>query len=141
MEKREQCHGEKSEGHAYLDTEITSVHIIAQEKISRVLGVSSNLKELHQVVILSVHITAHRDRGVHFKQVGLGPEDLGGARKNKQGLLLSKATLAIKVLLQEGEVRLRPIVGVVELLVGGLVESGSLDVWDGEANASTIAKF
>lgn len=54
----------------YLDTEVSSVHVVPQEKISRLFRISTHFEELHQIVILAVNIAAHGDRGIHLKQIG-----------------------------------------------------------------------
>lgn len=43
----------------YLDTEITPVYIIAEEEILRRGGWPAHLEQLHQVIELSVNVTAH----------------------------------------------------------------------------------
>lgn len=54
------------------DTEVTTVDVIAQEQVSSLGGITSNLEELHQVVILAVDVTAHGNGGIHLEEVGLG---------------------------------------------------------------------
>lgn len=85
----------------YLDAEVSSVHVVTQEEISRFFRVSSDLKELHQIVVLPVNITAHGDGSIHLQQVRLRFENLGGARENEECLLLGEAAFAVEVLLQE----------------------------------------
>lgn len=74
----------------HLYREVTSVYIVAQEQISRLCWVSSNLEQFHQIVlgpksaviettrllshILSMDVTADSDRRVHLEQVGLGSQ-------------------------------------------------------------------
>lgn len=45
----------------YLYTEVTSINVVAQEEVSCLCGVSSNLEELHQIEILAVDIPANGD--------------------------------------------------------------------------------
>lgn len=49
---------------SYLDTEVSSVHVVTKEEIPRVTGGAAHLKQLHQVKELAVHVptycTTHR---------------------------------------------------------------------------------
>lgn len=47
------------EASAYLDAEVASVHIVAQEQIAGGAGGSAHLEKLHQVKELAVDIAAH----------------------------------------------------------------------------------
>lgn len=51
---------------AYLNAEITSVDIITQEQVSRFGRIATDFKQFHQIVILTMNVTAHRDGCVHF---------------------------------------------------------------------------
>lgn len=54
------------------DTEVATVDIVAQEEVSRLGRVASNFKQLHQIVVLTMHITTHGNRGVHLEKIRLG---------------------------------------------------------------------
>jgi len=66
----------------YLDTEVTTVNIVAQEQISGLRGISADLEKLHQIIVLSVDVTADGNGGIHFQQIGFRPEDLGTSVDN-----------------------------------------------------------
>jgi hypothetical protein len=69
--------GKESTGDAYLNTEVTTVNVVTQKQVSGLGRVSANLEQLHQIVILSVDVTAYGDGGIHFQKIGLRPEDIG----------------------------------------------------------------
>ena len=48
-----------------LYTIVPSVHVIPHEEVIGVRGLSTNLEQLHQVVELPVHISAHGNRALH----------------------------------------------------------------------------
>ena len=56
---------------SYLNTEVPSIHIVTQEEVACLCWVSTDFEELHQVVVLSVNITAHCDGSIHLQEVGL----------------------------------------------------------------------
>lgn len=51
----------------YLNTEVSSVYVVAEEEIPRVTGWSPHFKQLHKVKELSMDITAYCKK----KQVGM----------------------------------------------------------------------
>ena len=59
------------------NTEVSSVNVVAKEKVSRLGRVTSNFEELHEIVVLAVNVAAYGDRRVHLKKVGLGSQELG----------------------------------------------------------------
>ena len=63
----------------YLYTKVAAVDIVSQEEVSRLGRVATDLKQLHQVVVLAVDVTADSDGRVHLQQVGLRPQDLGAS--------------------------------------------------------------
>lgn len=65
-----------------LDTEVSAVDVVAQEEIPRLCGVATNLKQLHQVVVLAVDIAAHGNWRVHLEKVWLCPQKLGALFEN-----------------------------------------------------------
>lgn len=67
---------------AYLDTEISTVDVVTQEEVARVCRIATDFEQLHQIVILSVNITADGDRGVHLQKVGLSLEHLCALAQN-----------------------------------------------------------
>ena len=56
----------KKKRNANLYAEISSIDIVSQEQISSLGRVAADLKELHQVIVLAVDVTADRNRRVHF---------------------------------------------------------------------------
>jgi len=113
---------------AYLDTEITPIHIVAQEQVARFCRIAPDFEQLHEVVVLPVDVTTHGDGGVHLQQVWLRLEDFGALLEDPQCLLLGQAALAVKVLLEELDVGFCAVMRREELLVGGRVEGRRLDV-------------
>lgn len=51
----------------YLYTEITSIHIVAEEQVPCLRWVATDLEKFHEVKVLSMYIAADRDRGIHLK--------------------------------------------------------------------------
>ena len=45
-----------------LNGEVTAVDVISQEEVPGCGGITSNLKELHQIIKLTVHISTHFER-------------------------------------------------------------------------------
>jgi hypothetical protein len=45
---------------AYLDGEVSSINVISKEEISRISRISSNFKELHQIVLSSAPLSSLR---------------------------------------------------------------------------------
>jgi hypothetical protein len=62
--------------YSYLDTEVTTIHIIAQKEVARLGRVATDLKKLHEIVVLAVDVAAHGDGCVHLQQIGLCLQDL-----------------------------------------------------------------
>lgn len=48
-----------SPGQSYLDTEVSSVHVVSEEQIAGVAGWAAHLKKLHQVKELAVDVPTH----------------------------------------------------------------------------------
>lgn len=65
-----------------LDTEVASVDVVSQEEIASLSGVATNFEKLHQIVVLSVDISADGDGGIHLKKVRLGPKYFGALPDN-----------------------------------------------------------
>lgn len=59
-----------------LDAEVATVDVVAQEEVSRLGRVAPDLEELHEIVVLAVHVTADGYGGVHLQEVGLGTQQL-----------------------------------------------------------------
>ena len=55
----------------HFDTEIPSVHIVSQEKVSSFGWIPPDFEEFHQIKVLSMDITTDSDRRVHLQQIGL----------------------------------------------------------------------
>lgn len=110
------------------DAKVSSVNVVAEEEVSRLSRIAADLKQLHQVVVLAVDITADGDGGVHLEKVGLGTQQLGTLSNDPQRLFLGESALAIKVLLEEVDVGL--FMGVVfeKLLIRGLEHGRRLDI-------------
>jgi hypothetical protein len=60
----------------YLYTEVSSIYVVAQEEIASLRRVATNLKELHEIVVLPVNVTAHGNWGIHLQKIGLRLQDL-----------------------------------------------------------------
>lgn len=112
----------------YLNTEVAPINIITQEQISRILRISADFEKLHQVIVLTVDVSAYSDRSIHFQQIWFGPQNLRGLRNDVKRLLFSQPAFAIEMLLKESKIRLRGFIRVVELLVGWFVEGWSLNI-------------
>jgi len=61
----------------YLYTEITSIHIVAKEQVPCLRWITTDLKEFHEVKVLSMYVAADRDRGIHLKEIWLAFKDPG----------------------------------------------------------------
>lgn len=112
-----------------LDTEVSSIDIISEEKVSCFRGVTADFKEFHQVVILAVNVTTDGDGSIHLEQIGLRVQDLGTLLNDPKSLLFGQTTLTIEVLLEEGDIRLLVCLIFEELLVGRLGHGGSLHIY------------
>jgi len=110
----------------YLYAEISSIDVIPQEKIPRLGWITTDLKKLHQVEILAMHITTHCDWRIHLQQVRLALQDLCAHVDDEQSLLLCQPTLALEVLFQERQIWLVVVVWGEELFVCGRIEGGRL---------------
>lgn len=102
----------------YLDTEVPPVDIVAQEEIPRLCRITTDLKELHQIVVLAVDVATDGNGRIHFEQVRLLLEYLCALSYDPKCLLFRQPALAVKVLLKELDVGLRPVLRREELLVG-----------------------
>jgi hypothetical protein len=60
-----------------LDAEVASVDVVSQEQVACLGRIAAHFKQLHEVVVLSVDVTAHGYGRVHLQQVGLRLENLG----------------------------------------------------------------
>jgi hypothetical protein len=86
---------------AYFDAEITSIDVVTEEQIPRLGGITTHLEQLHQVKVLSVHITTDRNGGVHFEHIWFGGQNLCTLADDPKGLLFGKAAFATKMLFEE----------------------------------------
>ena len=50
---------------AYLDGEVASVYVVSKEEVASIFWGSPYVKQLHEVIELSVDITADSDRSLH----------------------------------------------------------------------------
>lgn len=58
-----------------LDRKVPTIDIVAEKQIAGVSGIATDLKQLHQVVILAVDISTDRHRGFYFQHVGFLLQD------------------------------------------------------------------
>lgn len=110
------------------DAKVSSIDVVAEEEISRLGRVASDLEQLHQVVVLAVNVAADGNRGVHLEEVGLGTQKLGTLLNDPQRLLLGKPALAVEVLLEKVDVGLFLLVVFEKLLVRRLEHGRRLDI-------------
>lgn len=110
------------------DTEVPSINIISKEEVSRLCWISTDFKELHQIIVLAVNISADSDGCIHLQKVGFLFQNLSSLLENIQCLFLSQTSFTVEMLLQECQVGLRWILRGEELLVGGRVHCRSLDI-------------
>ena len=64
--KKRQIQARKLKRRTYLNAEKTSVNIITQEQVSRLGWIATDFKQFHQIVVLTMNVTAHRNGCVHF---------------------------------------------------------------------------
>jgi len=103
-----------------LDTEVTTINVITQKEVSRLGGVATNFKQLHQVVVLSVNVTADGNRCIHLEKVGLGTEELGSFLQDPKSLLFGEATFAVEVSFEKLHIGLLAGIVLEELFIGRL---------------------
>lgn len=120
-----------------LYAEVTTVDVVTKEQVSGLGRVAANFKQLHEIVVLAVDVTADGDGGVHLEKVGLGAQELCALANDPESLLLGEAALAIEMLLEELNVGLGLGLVLEELIVGRLVHGGCLDIYK-EAIASQL---
>src|SRR3989338_5502982 len=65
---------ESIEQHHALHGEETSVNVISEEQILVVLRMTANFKEFHQVIVLTMNVTANHNRSFEFNQIGFAGE-------------------------------------------------------------------
>lgn len=119
---------ERPEVENAFDGKVSTVDVIAEEKIASFGGIATDLEELHQIVILAVDITTDGNGCIHLEQVGLCAQDIGTGLEDEESLLLGQAAFAVKVLLEEVDVWLGARAVGVELLVCGFGGSGCLNI-------------
>lgn len=61
---------------SYLNTEVTTIYVVTQKQVARLSRVAADFKELHEVVVLPMNVTAHSNGCVHLQQVRLRLQDL-----------------------------------------------------------------
>ena len=81
------------------DTEVSSINVVSEKKISRLSGVATNFKQLHQIVILAVNITTNCDRCIHLQKIGFLLQHLCSFLDNVQGLFFRETSFSVEVLL------------------------------------------
>lgn len=115
-------------GRTHFDAEVASIDVIAEEEIASLGRVTANLEQLHEIKVLAMHIPANGDWRVHFEKIGLTFQDLGALFDDVKRLIFGKTTLAVEVLFQELEVGFAAIMGREELILGGRMKGGRLDI-------------
>lgn len=113
-----------------LDGEVTSIDIISQEQIASIGRVAAYFEKFHQVEVLAMNIATDSDRGVHFEQVWLVPQNLGRLTQNEQCLVIGQPPFAVEMVLEERDIGFGPRLVTVELLVGRFLERWGLDFFD-----------
>lgn len=58
----------------HLNGEVPSVHVVPQEEVASLVRRSSNVKQLYQVIELTVNVTTHSEGGFDLQHGGLGAE-------------------------------------------------------------------
>jgi hypothetical protein len=56
--------------------EVAPIDVVSEEKVTGLGRVAADLKQLHQVIVLTVNVAADSDGGVHLEEVRFGPQDL-----------------------------------------------------------------
>ena len=118
-----------------LYAKVSAVDVVTQEEISRLCWVTADLEQLHEIIVLSVNVAAHRDGCIHFQQVRFVAEDFATLGNDEKRLFLGQATLAVEVLLQKVDIGLGPLLVVVELLIGGLGHGRRLHIFSPSVGA------
>lgn len=113
-----------------LDGEVASVDVVSQEQISGIGWVTTDLEQLHQIIVLAVNISTDGDWRIHLEQVWLLSENLASLVDNVDGLLLGETTFSVEMLLQECEIWLGWILLGKELLVGRCAHSWCLNIYN-----------
>jgi hypothetical protein len=60
----------------YLNAEVTTVNVVTEEEVACLSRVTANFEQLHEVIVLSVDVSADGDGCVHLQQVWLLAENL-----------------------------------------------------------------
>src|SRR5271170_5160746 len=60
-----------------LDAEVPSIDVVAKKKISCLSRISTDFKQLHEIIVLAMNITTDRDWRVHLKEVRFLSQDPG----------------------------------------------------------------
>lgn len=55
----------------YLNTKVPTINVVSEKQITRLCRVAADLEQLHEVVVLAMHIATHGDGGIHLKHVWL----------------------------------------------------------------------
>jgi hypothetical protein len=62
--------------YSYLNTEVATVYVVAQEEVARLRWVAADFEQLHEIVVLPVNVTADRNGRIHLEHVWLRLQDL-----------------------------------------------------------------
>lgn len=111
---------------SHLDTEVASIHVVAEEQISCLCGVSADLEQLHEIVILAMDVPADGNGSIHLQEVWLGAEQLRAGVYDPQRLLLREPALSVEMLLEKLEIGLGRVLLRPEGVVVWCVEGGRL---------------
>jgi hypothetical protein len=61
----------------YLDAEVATIYVVAQEEVARLCRVAADFEQLHEIVVLAVDITTDGDGRIHLQQIRFCLQDLG----------------------------------------------------------------
>lgn len=110
---------------------VAAVNVVAQEKVSRASGwITSNLEELHQVVVLAMDVATDGNGRIYFQEGWFGMKNLGALFDNEQSLILGKTPLSIEVLFEKLYIGLLVCLVMVEFLVGRCQPGGGRNIYE-----------
>lgn len=130
---------ERPEVQHTFDTEIATVDVVSQKKISGLGGVATDLEKLHKIVVLAVNITTNGDRSVHLQKIAFSTKNLSTLAQNEQSLFFGQTPFAVKMLLEKVDVGHGLGVICVELLVGRLGHGWRLNVLANSLHSANLS--
>jgi hypothetical protein len=84
-----------------LDGKRSSVDIVSQKKVRCRGRVSTNLEELHEIIVLSMDVSANRHWRWNLKQVGLASKKISSIMNDSRRLVDGETPLFEKMILEE----------------------------------------